>query len=345
MRISIVIPLYESERTIGKVLESILSLNYDKKKIELILVYYPSNDKTIDTVKDFVEKHRAFFYDIRIITRHDKRANVARNLGIKESRGRYVFLLNDDIILLPNTLKNATEIFINDPSIGVFTFPYILEPPRIFEEAMFFRFLGKVKKTKVFGLGCSIVKREVFEKAGLINEHLGPPVTSNDDYEISARVARAGYKVVIDGRIVLKDIGNVKVNINTNVTTLLSRQEAMIKRIFRVLLKYVYYDFTTGADTYRLVLKSAPISWKLEATIYLAMPLLFLYLLLLQPVLALMYLATLSAVMVLYYQVFMLRYILYSYLLVLRRISRVYGHVIRGLYLAVRDMRARTKIA
>ena len=321
--LSIVIPLYYSEKTIGEVLNSIYHLLYDKKKIELILIYYSNGDNSIYVLNDFIKKYGSSFYDIKIIPREDKRANFARNVGIKRSEGDYIFLLNDDIILPPETLKNFEKIFSTDLRVAAITFPFIFKPPRLREQIMFFKFLGKVKYTKVFGLGCSIVKKKVLEEVGLINEQLGPPSTSNDDYEVSARVAKAHYKTIMDGTIIVSDIGEEK------------PYQERSKGALETLQKYIIYDFTIGADTFYLVLKSAPLSWIFENLLYFALPIIFLSLLLNQVLLAFIYLGVLIALISIYYQSSSIRGVVYSCVIIARRIFRIYSCFLKKIYMVV----------
>ena len=267
--VSIVIPLYKSYRTIGKVLEAITKLYYPKDRIELIFVYYPTEDNTLDVIKSLQKNYEKLFYDIRIIWRKDKGANVARNIGVKNSRGEYVFLLNDDVLLDPFTLQHALEIFKKHPDACAVTFPYTLDPPRIWERALFYRHYGRVSRTRVLNLGCSILKKEIFDKVGYIREDMGPPYSSNDDFEFSARINKAGMKIYIDGRIVLKDIGSQK-----NHRPSLDNEQGAFKYVHTIhfLIDLIEYDFTKGADTYDIVLRSAPISWKIESFLYLILP-------------------------------------------------------------------------
>jgi len=146
--ISIVIPLYRSGRTIGEVLKSLEAMDFSKERVELLLIYYPTNDDTLKVVQEFLERNRGVFHDIRVIPRGDRCANVARNLGVKLSRGKYIMLLNDDIVLPPNVLRKAIEIFNSNPLVGAVTFPYVLQPPRVNELAMFLGILVGLVRLK-----------------------------------------------------------------------------------------------------------------------------------------------------------------------------------------------------
>ncbi len=329
--VSIIIPLYKSSPTIGAVLESIDKLNFNKEDIEIFMIYYPlPGDNTEKLVKKFIEKNGHKYYSVRLIFRDDRRANYARNLGIKLSNSEYVFLLNDDILLPSKILTYALEHFKN-PEVGAVTFPYMLQPPRIFEEAMFFRFYGRIKRTKVLNLGCSIIRKSIIKEIGFINENLGPPISSNDDYEFSARMAKAGYKIIIDGRMTLRDIGALK---ETNPES----TGHSVLNVLRWYKKLAWYDVTIGADTYHLVLRSAPLSWKLEVPFYLAMPAAPLLLTLFSPFLGLLAALAIIVTSIVYYRATRPKWMLYSLLLLARRVHRAYGYVLRRAYLLFRKL-------
>jgi len=322
--ISIVIPIYKSYKTVGKVFETISKLYYPKNRIELIFVYYPTEDNTIDIIRSFQENYGKMFYGIKIIERSDKRANVARNIGIKSSSGEYIFLLNDDVLLDPFTLRNALEVFKKYPDAYVVTFPYILNPPRIWEKALFYRYYGRVSRTRVLSLGCSILKKEVFDRAGYIREDMGPPLSSNDDFEFSARVNKAGMRIYIDGRIILEDIGSQKGYEHTPD----NRQRAFkYVRIINFLINLLKYDFTKGADTYDIVLKSAPISWKIENFLYLILPPAFIIALIANPFIFITLMLFLALFPLIYYKKLSGRLVIYSMLILGRRIIRAYAYM------------------
>ena len=52
--VSIITPIYNGEKTIGKTIESVINQTYDK--FEMIIVDDLSNDKTVDIVKKYQKK-------------------------------------------------------------------------------------------------------------------------------------------------------------------------------------------------------------------------------------------------------------------------------------------------
>jgi glycosyltransferase involved in cell wall biosynthesis len=322
--LSIVIPLYNSGKTIGKVLDSILKQEYPLNRIELILVYYPSQDNTFNVISSFKNKYSDKFYEIIIITRRDKRANYARNLGIRISRGKYVMLLNDDIVLPPKLISDAMSLLEENNSIHVLTYPYITDPPRLREKAMFHKYIGYIHKTRVLNLGCSIIRREVFEKIGFIREDMGPPISSNDDFEYSARIIRGGFNIFIDGRYIVKDIGLSKNEISDEYYL-----RGRTRSIIRLLLDQLRYDVSIGAKTYGLVLESAPMMWRIEAFAYILLPLSIF--LLFNPITQIIFLAILLGLILYPLIVYPRRdYLTIAYFIITitRRITRSYGYAI-----------------
>ena len=101
--ISVIIPTYNRENLLKDTILSVLIQTY--KNFELIIV----DDYSKDNTKRAVEN----FKDSRIIyLRHDKNKGPAatRNTGIKRAAGDYIFLLDDDDLIVPWALERLVEI-------------------------------------------------------------------------------------------------------------------------------------------------------------------------------------------------------------------------------------------
>ena len=93
--VSIIVPMYNSEKYLDECISSILSQDY--KNIELILVDDGSTDGTLKKAKEYENK------DGRVKVIHQKNSGVstARNNGIKKSKGTYItFVDSDDFIAI-----------------------------------------------------------------------------------------------------------------------------------------------------------------------------------------------------------------------------------------------------
>jgi len=109
--VSIVIPTYNSEKTIGKCLKSIKNLSY--KNIEIIIVDNFSIDETQRIAKIF---------GVRIIESKAERAK-ARNIGIKISKGDFILSIDSDMELSKNVIKECINIFHEDMKVGGIVIP------------------------------------------------------------------------------------------------------------------------------------------------------------------------------------------------------------------------------
>lgn len=91
--ISVVIPIYNSEKYLKKCLESILKQTY--KALEIILV----NDGSTDQSTNICEEYCKRYHNIKYIFQENQGVSEARNKGIRESTGKYLaFIDSDDTI-------------------------------------------------------------------------------------------------------------------------------------------------------------------------------------------------------------------------------------------------------
>lgn len=91
--VSVVIPVYNIEKYIEETLDSILA--QDVSDLEILLVDDMSTDDSADVIRRYSDAHPEA--NIRLITPGEKlKASGARNLGVKESKGRYIAFLDGD---------------------------------------------------------------------------------------------------------------------------------------------------------------------------------------------------------------------------------------------------------
>ena len=102
--ISIVIPIYNVEKYLRKCLDSVYSLNLDNK--EVILVNDGSTDTSINILNEFKNKYPN---KTKIISQKNQGLSEARNIGIKNSNGKYILFIDSDDFIIPT----ETEEFIN----------------------------------------------------------------------------------------------------------------------------------------------------------------------------------------------------------------------------------------
>ena len=97
--ISVIIPVYNSEKYLLKCVESVLAQSYTH--YEILLIDDGSDDHSSKICDDYANKHE----NIRAFHKPNGGASSARNVGIKEAAGRYVFFLDSDDWLEPSALE------------------------------------------------------------------------------------------------------------------------------------------------------------------------------------------------------------------------------------------------
>ena len=106
--VSIITPLYNSERFIPETINSVLAQTY--QNWEMIIVDDCSNDNSVSIVKNYQLKDtriKLFF-----LTENSGSA-IARNKAIKESKGKIIAFLDSDDIWLPNKLERHVKFMID----------------------------------------------------------------------------------------------------------------------------------------------------------------------------------------------------------------------------------------
>jgi glycosyltransferase involved in cell wall biosynthesis len=99
-KISVIIPIFNSEKYLSLCLTSVINQNL--KNIEIICIDDGSTDKSLSILKKFQNLDNR----LKIITQRNKGSGIARNKGIRISNGKYIsFLDSDDIYPNNSTLE------------------------------------------------------------------------------------------------------------------------------------------------------------------------------------------------------------------------------------------------
>lgn len=93
IKISVIVPAYNAEKTLGRCIDSIIAQTYSD--FEVIIINDGSKDNTASIAESYVKKDNR----IRLINKPNGGISSVRNLGIKEAKGEYInFVDSDDYI-------------------------------------------------------------------------------------------------------------------------------------------------------------------------------------------------------------------------------------------------------
>lgn len=105
-KFSVIVPVYNSEKYLKKCLDSIMGQTY--KDFEVIVV----NDGSTDNSSNIIKK-----YNVKLINQDNSGVSVARNNGIKNSKGEYFIFVDSDDYIEKDLLKKINESLDNNPDI------------------------------------------------------------------------------------------------------------------------------------------------------------------------------------------------------------------------------------
>lgn len=167
-QISVVMPVYNGQEYIGKTIESILSQTYCD--FELLIIDDCGSDSSMDIVRSVCDKR------IRIISNERNRGIAySRNVGIKNAKGKYIALMDDDdlapldrLMLEYNFLEEHEEIdavggrycIIDECDNVVEYSPDTLQNPKFLKASLMFY--------DPIGNGSMMFKKSIVEKNGIL---------------------------------------------------------------------------------------------------------------------------------------------------------------------------------
>lgn len=94
--LSIVVPVYNVEKYLPKCLDSILETKWNNVSYEIIIIDDESPDGSLVIAKSYAEQYEV----IQIISQENRGLGGARNTGIQNAQGTYIFFLDSDDFLI-----------------------------------------------------------------------------------------------------------------------------------------------------------------------------------------------------------------------------------------------------
>lgn len=106
IKLSLVIPMYNVELYIEKCLNSCINQDLSSNEYEIIIVNDGSKDTSLSRAEAIARKHN----NIKIISQENGGLSSARNTGLKNAKGEYIWFIDSDDWIEPNVLKNLYQI-------------------------------------------------------------------------------------------------------------------------------------------------------------------------------------------------------------------------------------------
>lgn len=118
-RLSIIVPLYNSEAYLPKCLDSLLDQDILHEDYEIILV----NDGSPDGSLALAEEYASSYPNIVVLSQENKGTSGARNNGLRHATGKYVYFVDPDDYILENSLRDVLDRM-DEESLDVLRFGF-----------------------------------------------------------------------------------------------------------------------------------------------------------------------------------------------------------------------------
>jgi glycosyltransferase involved in cell wall biosynthesis len=237
-RVSIVMPAYQAERTVGAAISSVLSQTYED--IELLVVDDGSTDATARIAEAYGGRVRV------IVSRENAGSASARNLAIDNASGELIALCDADDFLLPGHIQALVAVYDRIPGIVCGNLQWLL-PKGI--PARGTRYKGNFPKPDMqrhailrgnFVSIASLFPHTMVEEFGPFDESM----RRGEDWELWMRGIFGGYRVTLQPRplaLYRKDGGSAHLS---------SDVAAMDAALFDVLRRALVLDLTDEERAY-----------------------------------------------------------------------------------------------
>lgn len=203
-KVSVIVPVKNGAAYIKELLDSLMQVEYEKDKLEIIVVDGNSTDDTREMVSQ---------YPVKLLLEERPGLNAARNTGIKNSQGEIIAFTDADCIIPKNWISRIIDNFQN-PQVGCvggnvigyydsflshYSDESLIPVMRIFGRR---EILDHVKPPQKYPAGCNMAfRQDAIKKAGLFDEGIK---YGFDEDELVERICKSGYNMVLDPNVVVK---------------------------------------------------------------------------------------------------------------------------------------------
>lgn len=200
--LSIICPIYNEEKYIGKCIESILTQDYPKGDLEVLFVDGMSTDRT----REIVEKYANSYPFIRLIDNPKRIVPPAMNIGIRASKGSIIIRLDAHAIFPNNYFSQLVHYLIElkadnvggvcrtlpiNDSVVCQSIASVLSSRFGMGNSHFRIGAAEIMEVDTVPFGC--FNRELFDRIGYFDEEL----IRNQDDEFNGRIIKNGGKIYL----------------------------------------------------------------------------------------------------------------------------------------------------
>jgi cellulose synthase/poly-beta-1,6-N-acetylglucosamine synthase-like glycosyltransferase len=189
--VSIIIPAYNEEKSIGKTIKAVKKLIYPKNLLETIVVDDGSTDRTFEMAKRF--------RGIRVLTKKHGGKAAALNFAVRKAGGEVVACIDSDSYPKPDALLKSVTFF-DDRKVGAVTSSIFVDRPKnLLQRLQWIEYTMIVWSRKLLEFmdsvyvtpgALSLYRKSALKRVGGFDEK-----NMTEDIEIAWRLMRYGYSI------------------------------------------------------------------------------------------------------------------------------------------------------
>ena len=199
-KITVVLPIRNEEQFIAQTLAYVLTQDYPKELVEVLVVDGESDDRTAAIVSEIAGSDAR----VRLLSNPRRLSSAARSLGAKAATGDIVTFIDGHTYIDNNQLLKSTARLMQEKEVDVLSRPQFLDTP----ENTFFQKAVSLARKSVLGHGLDSTiytdkdlyvdpsssgasyRRDVFNEVGFFDERFD----ACEDVEFNYRVHKSGRK-------------------------------------------------------------------------------------------------------------------------------------------------------
>jgi len=202
MELSVIIPVYNSEKTVRECVSSILNSDFDRD-FEVVVVDDGSTDRSIEKIKNL---------NVRIVRQENKGAAAARNTGARHTRSNLLVFVDSDVTFFKDTLRRIYGHLAKD-DVDYVSVRYSKRPlnqgcihryKALADYSYYYDFAytkeqkrGLIRQTNISG-GTEGYKKRIFDELGGFDEKVKGANIERE--KLIAKLAQ-GNNMIADGKI------------------------------------------------------------------------------------------------------------------------------------------------
>jgi len=191
MLVTIGLCVKNCEKTVGSTLDSIMSQDYSRNLMEIIVVDDDCDDNTISIVVEKLAKADIEFW---ILQTGGNGLGAARQKVVDHAKGKYIVWIDGDIIIPPDHISKQVEFMESHSRVGKARANWgWFETGKVVGDLQFLAYVDEVRsgiQSKMAGTGGSICRVNAIKDAGGFDIHI---TGAWEDVDLAIRMLARGW--------------------------------------------------------------------------------------------------------------------------------------------------------